>query len=80
MHHESYDDLKHRILLTYGAKYDAEQEQLFSARLDFLEQLQERAETLLDFQNPRLRYFFERIQLLLSGDGFDHQLSRCKGR
>ena len=60
MHHESYDDLKHRILLTYGAKYDAEQEQLFSARLDFLEQLQERAETLLDFQNPRLRYFFER--------------------
>ena len=62
MHHESYDDLKHRILLTYGAKYDAEQEQLFSARLDFLEQLQERAETLLDFQNPRLRYFLSAMQ------------------
>ena len=60
MHHESYDDLKQRILLTYGAKYDREQEREFSARMDFLARLQERAETLLDFQEPRLQYFFER--------------------
>lgn len=60
MHHESYDDLKQRILLTYGAKYDREQEREFSARMDFLARLQERTETLLDFQEPRLQYFFER--------------------
>lgn len=60
MHHESYDDLKQRILLTYGAKYDREQEREFSARMDFLARLQEGTETLLDFQEPRLQYFFER--------------------
>lgn len=60
MHHESYDDLKQRILLTYGAKYDQEQERAFSERMDFLARLQERTETLLDFQDPRLGYFFER--------------------
>lgn len=60
MHQERYEDLKQRILLTYGAKYDKEQEREFSARMDFLTQLQERIETLLDFQEPRLRYFFER--------------------
>ena len=27
MHQERYEDLKQRILLTYGAKYDKEQEQ-----------------------------------------------------
>ena len=41
MHQERYEDLKQRILLTYGAKYDKEQEQEFSARMDFLTQLQE---------------------------------------
>ena len=60
MHQERYEDLKQRILLTYGAKYDKEQEQEFSARMDFLTQLQEDTEALLDFQEPRLRYFFER--------------------
>ncbi len=60
MHQESYDDLKQRILLTYGAKYDKEQEQQFSTRLDFLSQLQEQTEQQLDFQNPRLQYYFER--------------------
>lgn len=60
MHQESYDDLKQRILLTYGAKYDKEQEQQFSARLDFLSRLQEQTEQQLDFQNPRLQYYFER--------------------
>ena len=60
MHQERYEDLKQRILLTYGAKYDKEQEQEFSARMDFLTQLQEDTEALLDFQEPRLRYLFER--------------------
>ena len=44
MHQERYEDLKQRILLTYGAKYDKEQEQEFSARMDFLTQLQEDTE------------------------------------
>ena len=57
MHHESYDDLKQRILLTYGAKYDREQEREFSARMDFLARLQERAETLLVFRSPACSIF-----------------------
>lgn len=63
MHQERYEDLKQRILLTYGAKYDKEQEQEFSARMDFLTQLQEDTEALLDFQEPRLRYFLNGMPL-----------------
>lgn len=60
MHRDSYDDLKQRILLTYGAKYNREQEQQFAARLDFLSRLQEQTEQRLELQNPRLQYYFER--------------------
>lgn len=63
MHQERYEDLKQRILLTYGAKYDKEQEQEFSARMDFLTQLQEDTEALLDFQEPDCGIFLNGMPL-----------------
>ncbi len=60
VHHESYDDLKHRILLTYGAKYDQVQEQQFSQRMECLARLQRQVGALPELQNPRLQYYFAR--------------------
>ncbi len=60
MHQERYEDLKQRILLTYGAKYDKEQEQEFSAAHGLPDPAAGRYGGVAGFQEPRLRYFFER--------------------